>query len=446
MISSDADVVSFELDGSEDYMVLACDGAWDCICKENLPHIIYDHVQKNNGQCSTVAELLVKFASDNGSTDNISVIVVFFKEVLPDPKLSLNEVIKENGENKKHDHNPNRNSGGDPSSSSQGRNLGDLNSGFRKPEKGSKLCGSEKLIPCFSGGETSEDQIPEAAVPTSCEDSNDILPISVRKSGIHQGYYSPVSKSNCPKQLEGKILEIQVELLHWFMLEALKRHWTQMGGRIFADSLICGQLTCVCLQKICKSVLSSLSQVVRASECYLCECENGQSDAERPQSAHICIPSCSSSSSSSSSLLLDSSSFSTPTSGQTFTLSDMTRVSTINPFSSFLRLCPRHLALSSTSHSVLNGPKLAACSSVISARCLFHHPFSVPTDFASGLWASATASTCPVVLSATSWHHWGHLLMVGSRLTDWVTGGSCVKIGTCKLVPSPTVCYEIHPS
>lgn len=393
-ISSDADVVSFELDGSEDYMVLACDGAWDCICKENLPHIIYDHVQKNNGQCSTVAELLVKFASENGSTDNISVIVVFFKEILPEPKLGRHEIIKENGENKKHDHNPNRNSGGDASSSSQGRNLGDLNSGFRKPDKGSKFCGSEKLIPCFGGGQTSEVQIPEAAVPTSCKSKNDILPTNVKKSEMQQGYYSlSTSKSNCLKLLEGKILEVQTELMHWFMTEALKRHWTQLGGRGFIDSPICGQLTCVCLQNICKAVLSS--KIVGASECYMCEWGTVHwpaFDAESLQRASCSL--------SSSSQLLDSS-FSTPTSVHAFISSDVTMVSTSNPFSSsFLRLCPRHLILSACHSSLIS--KLAACSNVFPAWCLLHHPHSVPTNFASGPWADTVGSTCPVMLSATS--------------------------------------------
>ncbi|CAI9741294.1 protein phosphatase 1E [Octopus vulgaris] len=106
-ISSDADVVTYEMNGSEDYLMLACDGAWDYLEKQKLPYLVYNHVQKNNGQFSTVAESLIKSARENGSKDNISVIVVFFKEELSDPHSAFNHAVRENGENQKHDENPN---------------------------------------------------------------------------------------------------------------------------------------------------------------------------------------------------------------------------------------------------------------------------------------------------------------------------------------------------
>lgn len=95
------------MNGSEDYLMLACDGAWDYLDKEKLPYLVYNHVQKNNGQFSTVAEGLIKSARENGSKDNISVIVVFFKEELSDPHSAFNHAVRENGENQKHDENPN---------------------------------------------------------------------------------------------------------------------------------------------------------------------------------------------------------------------------------------------------------------------------------------------------------------------------------------------------
>ncbi|XP_014786207.1 protein phosphatase 1E [Octopus bimaculoides] len=106
-ISSDADVITYEMNGSEDYLMLACDGAWDYLEKKKLPYLVYNHVQKNNGQFSTVAESLIKSARENGSKDNISVIVVFFKEELSDPHSAFNHAVRENGENQKHDENPN---------------------------------------------------------------------------------------------------------------------------------------------------------------------------------------------------------------------------------------------------------------------------------------------------------------------------------------------------
>lgn len=419
-ISSDADVVSFELDGSEDYLVLACDGAWDCICKEQLPHLIYDHVQKNNGQCSTVAELLVKYASENGSTDNISVIVVFFKELLPDPKLALNDIIKENGENKKHDHNPNRNSGGDDSSSSQGRNIGDLNSGFRKPEKGSKFCGNEKLIPCFGGRQPCEIQISEGVTTSTIsydKNGKHIRPSRMEASRMQKRCYdcdySPsASESNCLNLLDKKILDTSLERMHWILLDGLKRHCTQLGGQSFTDSPICGQLTCMCLQNLRKAMLSS-SQVVGTCECDLCRWQKVHRlgpDAESLQSDHICAPSYTLPPTSSSSSSLDCSSLATPTSAQALFSPDVTMISSLDQFAAsslllFLpRLCPRHVTLLTAYCSSLTCRKLLAAHSRVSpTRCLLRHPHSIATHFASShSWVGAVKSTCPVVLSATS--------------------------------------------
>ena len=85
-ICSDAEVISADLDGTEDYLVLACDGAWDGISPEDLPRIVYDHLLETNFDRASVANKLVQHAKSNGSTDNISVIVVFFRENISEPK------------------------------------------------------------------------------------------------------------------------------------------------------------------------------------------------------------------------------------------------------------------------------------------------------------------------------------------------------------------------
>ena len=85
-ISSDAEVISTDLDGTEDYLVLACDGAWDVIMPDDLPRLVYDHLIETNFDRASVANMLVRHAKNNGSTDNISVIVVFFRENISEPK------------------------------------------------------------------------------------------------------------------------------------------------------------------------------------------------------------------------------------------------------------------------------------------------------------------------------------------------------------------------
>ncbi|XP_041349751.1 protein phosphatase 1E-like isoform X2 [Gigantopelta aegis] len=98
-VCSDADVVSFDLDGDEDYMVLACDGVWDVLQAIDIPDIVYTHV-KEHGSKTGVARAIVNQSKDSGSNDNISVIVVFFRDDIAEPQGSpLVRSLSENGTN-----------------------------------------------------------------------------------------------------------------------------------------------------------------------------------------------------------------------------------------------------------------------------------------------------------------------------------------------------------
>ena len=85
-VSSEPDVGTFELKGNEDYMVLACDGLWDVITFDMLVQLVYKHLHEENGDKSTVATYLMDAAMDEGSSDNISIIVVFFRDDIAKPK------------------------------------------------------------------------------------------------------------------------------------------------------------------------------------------------------------------------------------------------------------------------------------------------------------------------------------------------------------------------
>ncbi|CAL1537712.1 unnamed protein product [Lymnaea stagnalis] len=85
-ISSDADVKSIKLTGEEQFLVIACDGLWDVLTPAQVTQIVYDHVHSSPDGLDDVASLLVKAARDSGSSDNISVIVVFFQTSLTDPE------------------------------------------------------------------------------------------------------------------------------------------------------------------------------------------------------------------------------------------------------------------------------------------------------------------------------------------------------------------------
>uniref|UniRef100_A0A8C2FZU6 Protein phosphatase, Mg2+/Mn2+ dependent, 1E n=1 Tax=Cyprinus carpio TaxID=7962 RepID=A0A8C2FZU6_CYPCA len=82
-ICGDADCTAFSLDGSEDYLILACDGFYDTVNPEEAVRVVSDHLQENNGDTAMVAHKLVASARDAGSSDNITVIVVFLR----DPRL-----------------------------------------------------------------------------------------------------------------------------------------------------------------------------------------------------------------------------------------------------------------------------------------------------------------------------------------------------------------------
>ncbi|XP_061905059.1 protein phosphatase 1E [Entelurus aequoreus] len=79
-ICGDADHNVFPLDGSEDYLILACDGFWDTVVPEEAVRVVSDHLQENAGDTSMVAHKLVASARDAGSSDNITVIVVFLRD------------------------------------------------------------------------------------------------------------------------------------------------------------------------------------------------------------------------------------------------------------------------------------------------------------------------------------------------------------------------------
>ena len=79
LVIGEADVETFDLDGTEDYLVVACDGVWDVVSEEEAVKCVTSHLSSEKGSKATVAEALVKFAKSEGSGDNMTAIVVYFK-------------------------------------------------------------------------------------------------------------------------------------------------------------------------------------------------------------------------------------------------------------------------------------------------------------------------------------------------------------------------------
>nr|XP_032823480.1 protein phosphatase 1E-like isoform X2 [Petromyzon marinus] len=79
-VSCDADCATFPLDGSEDYLLLACDGFYDTVQPDEAARIVGEHLRENDGDPAMLAHRLVASARDAGSSDNITVLVVFLRD------------------------------------------------------------------------------------------------------------------------------------------------------------------------------------------------------------------------------------------------------------------------------------------------------------------------------------------------------------------------------
>lgn len=96
-VSGDADCSSTELRGDEDYLLLACDGFFDSVKPQEVPALVVGALREpvDPGECRAseaprensdpghrVAQRLVSHAKEAGSSDNITVMLVFLKPLL----------------------------------------------------------------------------------------------------------------------------------------------------------------------------------------------------------------------------------------------------------------------------------------------------------------------------------------------------------------------------
>lgn len=73
-------MASRELTGSEDYLLLACDGFFDVVSHQEVAGLVQSHLARQRGSGLHVAEELVAAARERGSRDNITVMVVFLRD------------------------------------------------------------------------------------------------------------------------------------------------------------------------------------------------------------------------------------------------------------------------------------------------------------------------------------------------------------------------------
>ncbi|GAA6072650.1 protein phosphatase 1F isoform X1 [Tachysurus ichikawai] len=79
-VSNAADCSSVQLSGDEDYVLLACDGFFDVLRPDDVPALVLEALREAGGSGKDVAQNLVAQAKAAGSSDNITVLLVFLRE------------------------------------------------------------------------------------------------------------------------------------------------------------------------------------------------------------------------------------------------------------------------------------------------------------------------------------------------------------------------------
>ncbi|XP_022120420.2 uncharacterized protein LOC110996858 [Pieris rapae] len=71
---------ALDLDGDEDFLVIACDGLWDVVSEDEVALAVYRQITADPNDLKAVTKRLILQAKREGSEDNISIIVVFLKD------------------------------------------------------------------------------------------------------------------------------------------------------------------------------------------------------------------------------------------------------------------------------------------------------------------------------------------------------------------------------
>lgn len=102
-VSAEPDVKAIPLDGTEDFLIVACDGLWDFVSEQEAVNAVYNQLNMSPDDLEGVSQRLVGLSKDQGSADNISVVVVFLAEPTEVARrrhmetASPNPFLKQNG-------------------------------------------------------------------------------------------------------------------------------------------------------------------------------------------------------------------------------------------------------------------------------------------------------------------------------------------------------------
>eukprot|EP00092_Neocalanus_flemingeri_P027446 GFUD01029767.1.p1 GENE.GFUD01029767.1~~GFUD01029767.1.p1 ORF type:complete len:1184 (-),score=323.29 GFUD01029767.1:921-4472(-) len=83
-VSAEPDVTTVVLNGSDEFLIVGCDGLWDTVTPEEATEIVFNHLEEKRAEAGDIGDICARLATkakEKGSGDNITIIVVFLKSV-----------------------------------------------------------------------------------------------------------------------------------------------------------------------------------------------------------------------------------------------------------------------------------------------------------------------------------------------------------------------------
>ena len=78
------DIFKYKLKKNDKFFILACDGLWDVISNQDACNFVLERIKNSNNLTNihgtsrnNIAQSLAEYAIKNGSTDNVSIIIIF---------------------------------------------------------------------------------------------------------------------------------------------------------------------------------------------------------------------------------------------------------------------------------------------------------------------------------------------------------------------------------
>ena len=85
-VTCNPDILYRKKSDSDDFVVIACDGVWECISNEGMNGFIYDKFKNSNNVnlCDIISEIFDRGISKNGNEengcDNMTCLIIQFKK------------------------------------------------------------------------------------------------------------------------------------------------------------------------------------------------------------------------------------------------------------------------------------------------------------------------------------------------------------------------------